>query len=328
MLGRKSNYLLAGIVVGTLWFTVIHFIFDTPLTIETSTPSATNDNDPNWGVGSRENYLKDDEFITKNTFKGDVRVKSELAVKLNKYKNIQSFQALDYSDASTKGDIIPDYKQPISIKFITSNDKSLMSGEYSNLRVYTQFDHEGRTVLKSFTGTKLGELYLDAKYLSTFLKNKAKYDFFLADLKKHELTLDSFISAEIVHGKRAFDGVDPNYFSSAAYIQKMRVELDTLNFETITKIDEYTYEFSNSNNSILPLSLGDQLYYYKSRLIFTSEKSFILERYANEVLYMKVNFNEDYPMPILTGKSAKLDDLAYDDEYKPGVNPVVNNVTK
>jgi hypothetical protein len=318
MLSKKFIFLVYGIILGATWLFLLNYFFGSGDAIFNSSNSKMVKNSP---AELRKDYLVDDEFITNNTYKGDPAVKAELVQRLSNFRKIQSFQAIDYSKAQTKGDIMPDNITPLEINFINTNGAQVQPEGYSSLTTFTEYKQGGKVLLKSYTGNKIGELYLDANYLASFLKKEENYKAFIKDLKDKGLTLNSYIKAEIIHGKRAFDGVEPNYFSAGAYAQKVRAELDSLNYEDIKKIDEYTYELINSSTRVLPLVSGDHVYYYKSILVFTSDRSFTLERKANEEPIMKISFNEDHPFPPIITPTGNLNQLNYNDEYTPGDKP-------
>lgn len=252
-------------------------------------------------------YLNDNAPLSNNTYQGDPDLKAELLSKIQVYNEVRNFQAYDYSNARTKGDIIPDYKNFLQIDYNTESGG--LKGDSS-----TTYSSNGKVKLKTYSTAKDGKLFLDAGFLATFLDDK-NIKIFEQDLKNKNMDFKSYVSARIEHGKHTFDNMDPNYFSSLAYLNRMRTELDTLNFENITKINDASYELSNTNHNDLPLMVGYQVVRFKTILTFTSPTSFTLERKANKLTYIKVEFHNRPVFKPLTLPTADIDELMYYDNF-------------
>ena len=252
-------------------------------------------------------YLTDNAPLSDNTYVGETKVREELMATIKLYNEVRNFQAFDYSNAQTKWDIFPDYKNFIEIEYATESGG--LKGDSS-----TKYIVKGKDILMTYSTVKDGKLFLDAGFLATFL-DAPNLKIFKKDLGSKGMDLKSFISARIEHGSHTFDNMDPNYFSTLAYINRMRSELDTLNYENITKIDSTTYELTNTNLKELPLMIGFPVIRFKSILKFTSANSFTLERRANKLTYIKVEFHTRPTFVPMKLPTADIDELDYNDNF-------------
>lgn len=297
-------------ILSFCWFLIVHQSYNKYIDRASSNLITKNANEQDVSltkVEEQSHYLNDKAPLSNNTYQGDLNIKAELQNKVNLYNDVRNFHAYDYSNARTKLDIIPNYKNYMEIDYTTESGG--LKGDSS-----TTYSINGKVKLKTYSTTKDGKLFLDAGFLATFLDDK-NIKIFKNDLKSKNMNINSFISARIEHGKHTFDNMDPNYFSSLAYLNRMRTEFDTLNFENITKINDSSYELSNTNHNDLPLMVGYQVVRFKTILTFTSSTSFTLERKANKLTYIKVEFHNRPVFKPLTLPTADIDELMYYDNF-------------
>lgn len=303
MLSKRVIHLSLGLVVGFFWFLLV--ITLNPI----SEPSKVADRGVSDAAiaAAEEDYLNDDEPLSQNAFVGDPLIKNELAERLLAYQDIRNYKAYDYSNANTKLDIIPDYKKFLSFDYNTAS-----GGMNGDSEVFYSIDN--KIIEKSYSAADTQKLYLDAKFLNSFLKPENK-KLFEKSLKANGMDLDSFVEVGIEHGKYAFDNMDPNLFSSSTYANKMRRELDTLNYSEIKKLDKNTYELINFHEADLPLMVGFKVIRFRSILTFDSADSFTLERSANKLLYFKIEFHHRSTFVPLKGATKSIEELDYRDEF-------------
>lgn len=306
---KNYNIFISAIILSFLFFLTLHYGYNKFNDYNIKVEAGNTQDQSKFNVQSEDeaHYLNDNALLSSNPYQGDPTVKAELLAKIQNYSEVRNFQAFDYSNARTKGDIIPDYKNYLEINYAT--ETSGLKGDIS-----VTYSMNGKIKLKTYSTASDGKLYLDAGFLATFLDSKNR-KLFVNDLSSKNMDLNSFVSARIEHGKHTFDNMNPNYFSSLAYLNRMRTELDTLNYENITKLDENRYELTNTNATQLPLMIGYQVLRYKSILTFTSPTAFTLERKANKLTYFKVDFHTRpnfKPMPLPT---FDIDELEYNDNF-------------
>jgi hypothetical protein len=302
MLSKKVLHISLGVVIGFFGFLLFDSVkesFDKPQINNKEVTLAVKD--------LKEEYMNDDEPLSENKFIGDEAVRNELAERLLAYQDIRNYKAYDYSNAHTKLDIIPDYKKFLSFDFSTAS-----GGLSGDSEVFYSINN--KIIEKSYSSAETQKLYLDARFLNSFLKPENK-KLFEKSLKANGMDLDSFVEVGIEHGKYAFDNMDPNLFSSSTYANKMRRELDSLNYSEIKKLDSNTYELINSHQADLPLMVGFKVIRFRSILTFDSADSFTLERSANKQMYFKIEFHHRATFIPLKGITKPLEELDYRDEF-------------
>jgi len=302
MFSKRSALFLAGILAGFLWFGFLHFEFDPSKAYLYPTEKAKKD-----AAVSQEHYMNDNAPLSTNRYIGDRAIKEELAARLNRYQEIRNYEAYDYSIGQTKGDIFPDLTKPLIIKTYTES-----GGLAGDSQSYYYLD--GKVKFRTYSRSSDQKFFIDAKFLKGFLKGD-NINRFEKSLAANMMDLNSFVEVRIEHGKHTYDNMDPNYFSSSTYANRMRTELDTLNYSNIIKLDNSRYELINEYKSDLPLMLGFKILKFRSILTFNSDNSFTLERSANKMLYFKIVFHNKPSFQPFVGASMDLEELDYNDEF-------------
>ena len=302
MFSKRSILFLSGILAGFLWFGFLHYNFDPSKAYLYPIEKSKKD-----AIVAEEHYMNDNDPLSSNSYVGDSSVKDELASRLSRYQEIRNYDAYDYSRGQTKGDIFPDLEKPLIIKTYTES-----GGLAGDSQSYYYFDKKIK--LRTYSRSSDQKFFIDAKFLEGFLKGE-NVKRFKKSLAANKMDLNSFVEVRIEHGKHTYDNMDPNYFSSSTYANRMRAELDTLNYSNIIKLDNSRYELINEYKSDLPLMMGFKILKFRSILTFNSDNSFTLERSANKMLYFKIVFHNKPSFQPFVGASMDLEELDYNDEF-------------